>query len=239
VSALNGAKFLDLVLATNTGFATGLEYNAVAVVLNCGLRCSNIALSSSPATSAFNQSVTFTAVVTPANARSAQIPTGSVIFQDVTGASPITLGTATLSSGTAAFNYSGLAIGMHSISAAYQGHQFCPEYLSNNHADCYSGECRHVDKLVAEPVEPGRSVTFTATVMASTSGISTGAVTFSDNGTPSVSVQLNAAGSASFATSSLTTGTHSITWSYSGDSNFMASASPIVGTKCGAICDHS
>jgi len=233
---LNGDKFLDLVLATNTGFATGLGYNAVTVVLNCGLRCSNITLSSSPTTSAFNQSVTFTAIVTPANAQATQAPTGSVIFQDVTGIPPVTLGTATLSSGTAAFTYSGLAIGTHSISAAYQGDtNFVPSTAATITQTVTMANTSISINSSPNPAAPGQSVTFTGAVMASTSGIPTGSVTFSDNGTPSVSVQLDATGSASFATSSLTAGTHSITWSYSGDSNFAASTSPaltqIIGTN--------
>jgi hypothetical protein len=112
---LNGDKFLDLALATNTGFATGLGYNAVTVALNCGLRCSNVTLSSSPTTSAFNQSVTFTAMVTPANGQATQVPAGSVVFQDVTGTPAITMGTAALSSGTAVFTYSALAIGRRAM----------------------------------------------------------------------------------------------------------------------------
>ncbi|HTB94239.1 MAG TPA: FG-GAP-like repeat-containing protein [Candidatus Sulfotelmatobacter sp.] len=226
---LDGDKFLDLVLATNTGFATGLGYNAVTVVLNCGLRCSNIALSSSPTTSAFNQSVTFTATVTPANAQATQKPTGSVIFQDGTSTPPITLGPATLSSGTATFTYSGLAIGTHGIFAAYQGDtNFVPSTSATIMQTVTQANTSVSINSSPNPSTPGQSVTFATTVMPSTSGVPTGSVTFSDNGTPSVSVQLDAAGSASFTSSSLTTGTHSITWSYSGDSNFAASTSPVL-----------
>jgi hypothetical protein len=77
---LNADGFPDLILATNTGYAIGLGFNAATVVLNCGLRCTNTAVASSPASSVFNQTVTFTATVTAANAKATGTPTGTVTF---------------------------------------------------------------------------------------------------------------------------------------------------------------
>ncbi|MBD0369797.1 MAG: PQQ-dependent sugar dehydrogenase [Pyrinomonadaceae bacterium] len=75
----------------------------------------------------------------------------------------------------------------------------------------------------------GQSVTFTATVT-SASGTPTGAVQFKDGannlGSP---VALNASGVATFTTSSLTVGTHTITAEYGGDSNFNASTGTLSG----------
>jgi hypothetical protein len=75
------------------------------------------------------------------------------------------------------------------------------------------------------PSSYGQSVIFTATV-ASTSGTATpsGSVTFKDGSTSLGTVTLSG-GSASLSMSSLSVGPHSITASYSGDSNFLSSAS--------------
>jgi hypothetical protein len=70
----------------------------------------------------------------------------------------------------------------------------------------------------------GQSVTFTATV---TSGVGTptGSVTFRDGTTGLGSGTLNASGQATFNTSALSVGNHSITAVYDGDTNYVASTS--------------
>ena len=74
----------------------------------------------------------------------------------------------------------------------------------------------------------GQSVTFTATVAASSgSGTPTGMVDFLDGDTP-LGFNALTAGEATFTTSSLTVATHSITVAYFGDTNFITSISPIV-----------
>jgi hypothetical protein len=74
------------------------------------------------------------------------------------------------------------------------------------------------------PAVFGNSLTLTATVTSST-GTPTGTVAFLDGATPLTTVALNSAGSASFTTSSLVAGTHTITANYSGGSGFEASSS--------------
>ena len=99
----------------------------------------------------------------------------------------------------------------------------------------------------ADPSILASSVTLTATVTP-TSGSSTptGTVTFSDGSTVLASQPL-ANGQATFTTSSLTIGSHSITATYSGDSNFTGSASTALtqavqyepaGTSCGGDVGH-
>lgn len=79
------------------------------------------------------------------------------------------------------------------------------------------------------PSDLGQSVTFTATVTAS-AGTPTGTIQFKDAGnnlgTP---VALNASGVATFSTSSLTVGTHTITAEYSGAAGFEASSGTLPG----------
>ena len=74
----------------------------------------------------------------------------------------------------------------------------------------------------ANPATVGASVTFTATV---TGGTPTGNVTFYDGATPLGTSTLNGSFQATFGSSNLTAGTHSITAQYAGDANDAASTS--------------
>jgi hypothetical protein len=73
------------------------------------------------------------------------------------------------------------------------------------------------------PSSFGQSVTFTVTVTGS--GVPTGAVTFKDGATTLGTGTLNASAQATFATASLSIGTHSITAVYGGDALNLASTS--------------
>ncbi len=73
----------------------------------------------------------------------------------------------------------------------------------------------------------GTSVTFTATVTpVGGGGIPTGTVTFKDGSTTLGTGALNGAGVATFSTSALAAGTHSITAVYGGSGSFVTSTSP-------------
>jgi hypothetical protein len=73
------------------------------------------------------------------------------------------------------------------------------------------------------PSAHGSAVTFTATVSGG-SGVPTGNVFFSDNGSNLAGFGLDASGNASITVSSLSAGTHTITASYGGDSVYAASS---------------
>jgi hypothetical protein len=71
------------------------------------------------------------------------------------------------------------------------------------------------------PAPAGQPVTFTATVAPSlVSTIPTGTIKFSDGATILATVPLDQNGQASFTTSGLSLGTHTIRTKYSGDRNF-------------------
>src|SRR5436190_1866230 len=83
------------------------------------------------------------------------------------------------------------------------------------------------------PSALGQAVTFTATVQPATgSGTPTGTVTFNDGAIVLGPGSLNG-GTATFTTSGLGTGTHSITGIYGGDANFTGSTSPILTQTIG------
>ena len=74
------------------------------------------------------------------------------------------------------------------------------------------------------PSRTGLPVTFTATVKAGASAVTTGTVQFADNGVDVGSpVALNGSGQATFSTSALSEGTHTIRATYSGSTGFLTS----------------
>jgi len=79
------------------------------------------------------------------------------------------------------------------------------------------------------PSKFGQSVTFTTTVAAGLTGQAspTGKVTFMSDSNVLGSVQL-VNGTASFSTSSLTTGSHATTAVYNGDANYNSHSSPVL-----------
>ena len=182
------------------------------------------ALVSSPNPSVFGQSVTFTAMVSAA-------ATGTVTFND----GPTPLSTNTLSSGQATFVTSVLSATSHSITVTYNGDaNFNPNTSAVVTQIVNLASSATVVTSSAQPSVFGQSVTFTATVSAASpsTGTPTGSVTFQD-GTNLLGTATLAGGLATFTTNSLSLGSHSITATYAGDSNFTGSddsASPFTQT---------
>ena len=176
--------------------------------------------------SVYGQSVTFSAIVT-ALAPGGGTPSGSVTFLD--GAS--TLGTATLSGGKATLKTSSLAVNTHAITVQYGGDA---NFTTSTSAVLYQvvnqAATTTALKSSKNPTVYGQSVTFTATVTASSpgSGTPSGSVTFLDGGNPIGTASLDGSGVATLATSSLSTTSHAITATYSGDGNFTTSTSSAV-----------
>ena len=184
-------------------------------------------VSSSANPSVFSQSVTFTAAVT-ANSPGSGIPTGTVTFKD--GAT--TLGTSTLDgTGHATFTTSTLTVASHSITASYGG-------SSSFNTSASSALTQTVNKDATSssvtsslnPSNHGQTVTFTATVVANSPGtaVPTGSVIFKDGNKNLSTKTLNASGQATFATSTLARGSHSITVVYGGSTNSLGSTSPVL-----------
>ena len=173
-------------------------------------------LSSSLNPSYVGQSVTLTATVAPSGA------SGTVTFYDGT----TILGTGSLnSSGQVTFSTSTFAAGPHSITASYNGN-------TNFAASSSTALTQTVNKFstsTALTLSPnttafGQPVTITAGVTSS-AGVPAGTVTFYDGATALGTGSVNSSGQATLSTSSLTAGSHSITASYAGNSNFASSTS--------------
>ena len=196
-------------------------------------------VSSSPNPSQLGQTVTFTATVAPVNS-TASSPTGTVTFTEgaTTLASSVTLN----GSDQATFTTSSLAVGSHTITAAYSGDSTFGASTGSDSASpqVVSAASKSATSDVTSSVNPsvhGQTVTFSVTVsaVAPATGTPTGTVTFSDQSGSLGTGTLNGSGVATFSTSTLSTSKHTVTASYSGDSTFSgsndsASATPLVQT---------
>lgn len=170
------------------------------------------------------QTITLTAAVAPKSGSG--VPTGTMTFSDST----IQLGSVSLNSaGSAAFDTSSLAIGSHSIAAAYSGDANFAASTSAPISVTVSAPAKIATTTSvlasAAQITLGQSVTFTSGVVPqSGTGVPTGSTTFLDGQTQLGVVALNG-GAASFSSANLAAGTHTITAAYSGDSNYSASTS--------------
>ena len=171
-------------------------------------------LSSSQNPSGFNQSVTFTATVTP-NGGAAL--TGTVAFMD----GSTTLATVALSNGSATYTTSTLSMGTHSISVSYAGAS-----LDSASSSVLSQivQKASTSTVLTDSSQSG-SLILSATVSRASAGTPTGTVSFMDGTTSLGNSTLNGSGGATLSTSSLSAGVHNITAVYSGDSDFGTSTS--------------
>jgi Bacterial Ig-like domain (group 3) len=179
-----------------------------------------------PNPAVFGQPVLFTAAVRALNPGTGT-PTGAVVFED----GSTSIGSLTISgSGRVTFTYSALARGNHAITASYQGDSNFAGSSYANYGETV-GRDATTTRVTASvnPVHSGSPVTFTAAVIASApgSGTPSGTVTFMDFTTALATLTLNAAGTQTFSTSSLTTGMHAITAVYAQSSSFLGSNSPV------------
>ena len=192
---------------------------------------------SSPDPSTVNQPVTFTATVTVP--QGAGVPTGTVTFLEGTAV----LGTGTLDGGgLATFSTSSLTVGDHTITAAYGGDlssaasTSSPEDVTMNWP-ALKGTATMLSRSPATAgLSSGQLVTFTAIVSdpdtsADDSAIASGSVAFTIDGCacdrPAPVGEREAV--ATFATSALPLGYHTVQAAYSGAGRFAPSVSNSVG----------
>ena len=198
--------------------------SALSQVVNKDSSTTTLTSSSNP--SVFGQPVTFTATIT-ANAPGNGNPGGSVTFADGT----TTLATVSLSGGSASYTTSTLSVNAgHTIGASYGGDgNFLSSSTTISQAVNMASTMTSLSASTASSVF-GQSVTFSATVSAVAPGAGTpsGTVSFQDGGAPIGSGTVDSAGHASFSTTALSVGSHTITAVYSGDGNFTGSTSSAV-----------
>jgi hypothetical protein len=191
-------------------------------------------------TTVTGQQVTFTVAVSNTGT-SGFTPTGTVTVTDTTysvpspgvlNSSTVTLGSNLALDGTghASVSTSALAATKHFITATYSGDaNFSPGSASLIQYVHASGSTMTLKSSV-NPSTPGQSVTFTATVGALPpgSGTPTGQVTFQDGTTVLAQAPVNSSGVVTYSTSTLATGSHTVTATYASDTNFAASSGSVV-----------
>ena len=213
----------DTLTAVYGGDAKDNGSTGAALVQTVQTATTATTLATSVNPSMFGSGVTFTATITT----NGGVASGTVTFSDGSKA----LGTAPVTAGTAVYSLSTLAIGAHSIVAAYSGD-------ANNAASMSSALSQQVLQAgavtvvsSANPSIAGTSVSFTATISSPQSAAVTGSVTFKDGSAALGTVGVGGAGSATFSTAALAVGQHTIVASYSGDSlNQAATSSLLVQT---------
>ena len=175
--------------------------------------------------------MTLTATVAAADSGQ-PAPTGNVVFRDdqvIYGSAPLVNGTATLAVTIA-------TPGDHAIQAVYTGDTTFDECISPN-VKVTAGLASTTIALTSSDAtaDPGQMVTFTATISSTTNAPlpPIGSVSFFD-GTKFLGTGFVNGGTASYQTSSLSVGQHTITAVYGGDMNYSPSTSATLTQMVGA-----
>ncbi len=215
------------VVASYPGDSNYDASTSIEIQLPSAMTTPAITATASASTTAYGANVTLTAKMTFAGSP----PTGSVSFLD--GA--VSLGGRLLTNGVAALTTNALGVGTHSITAAYAGDLNYNAATSKALSLTVSQGTPAVSlSASASSVLPGVPVTFTSTVNGG--GVApTGILTFLDGGKELSATRLSLGSTtANYTTSTLAAGSHSITASYSGDTNYLPAASPSVAVTVGA-----
>jgi Big-like domain-containing protein/VCBS repeat protein len=206
---------VDVVAADN-------DYAGATVLLNGSGSASSLSSSANPAVA--SQYLTFTSSVAATVRGITAVPTGSVTFFD----GSTSLGVATMINGVAVWGISSLAVGTHSITAQYGGDSNFHSSTSTVYSEVITLATDSIGLISSmNPAPVAQSITFTATVSSASGGATatpTGSVSFLDGGALLGTTSVTS-GVATFSTSSLAAGNHSITAQYSGDANFSGNSS--------------
>ena len=207
------------VVAVYLGNLNYLTSTAIALNINVSLAVCTINVSASATLVLLGASVNLTATVNSPGGT----PTGILTFRSGLNV----IGTATLNGGgQGALTLTTSLVGLLSIGIDYSG--------DATHLPCTApiiiitvnqGPTTTAVSPSANPSIAGNPVIFTAVVTGS-GATPTGSVTFRDGAATIGTGTLNGSGQASFSTSGLAAGSHSITAVYAGDANFTGSTSP-------------
>jgi hypothetical protein len=214
--------------------STEVNTGGITVLLNQStLTQTTVVLTiASPLTITFGQSINGSALVT---ASDGSLPTGTISFYD--GAANICTIPVAPSASCPASAGANFVVGTHVLTAVYSGDT---THLGSASAPvtvtvlpvATPTKAQTVTMLTStmDPATSGQSVTFTANVAAAGGSVAapTGVVTFLDGVTVLGTKTLVGSGVASFSTAALSVGVHSITASYGGDANSVASVSAVL-----------
>jgi hypothetical protein len=222
-----GSQTISAIYSGDTNYASANSPVLTEIVNPATNTPSTTTLISSANPSASGQLVVFTATVA-GNGSNTTTPSGTVTFMDGT----TTLGIVTMNGAAQAlFSYTSPNSGSHSITAIYAGNGSYAGSTSTALTQVVNVSTKTATTTSltssANPATTGQSIIFTATVagVGSNTPVPTGTVTFLDGATTLGTNALNSSAQATFTTSTLTAGSHSITAVYSADTNYAASTS--------------
>jgi hypothetical protein len=215
---VTGTATVTVQLHDNGGTANGGSDTSVQTFL-IGVKIATATTLTAPASSTYGQTVTFTAQVTPVSGSAAPLAGENVAFED---GSAVLATVALDGTGAASYSTTALLAGTHSITAVYAGDA---NYAASSSAPPQTLTIARAATTTtvhsSQPVTPlGQPVTFTAQVTpasGSASALAGETVTFTEGATNLGSGTLDATGSASFTTSALGLGMHTVTAVYNGD----------------------
>jgi large repetitive protein len=217
-----------------------LSASEAALPQNVDKATTNTTIGSSAATSVLSQPVTFTitvSVVSPG----AGAPTGSVTFEQggtACGNGTNVLATKTLGGGQATFATSSLAVGAHTIRGCYAE---TTNFKGSNNSTTQTVNKAPTSTAIESDASTSvfsQEVTFKITVSPLSPAVATptGNVTFEKggtacgNGTDMLATKALSGGEATFATSSLAVGAHTIRGCYAETANFEGSVNSMTQT---------
>jgi hypothetical protein len=218
---LAGNHSITVIYAGDANFITSTS-NALS--LTFAKDTPSITLAASPATtSAYGQAITFTVALAAQATGSTDVPSGTVEFFD--GAT--SLGTATVDGGGfAALSISGsssLSVGSHTITAVYSGEVDFNSVTSAPLSYTVTQAANAVTIGITSSRNPsvyGDTVTLTIVVASAVGATPTGTVSIVDHGVTLNTVTLDGSGTAVYSLPLFSAGIHTITVTYSGDSNY-------------------
>jgi len=218
---------LHSIVATYAGDTMHFTSSSAPALIQTVLEGTSTGLTSTANPSAVGQSVTFTATESVSGGGGVT-PDGTVSFMD--GTTLLTT-QAINTGGVAMYATSTLTAGVHQITAVYNG-DAAKQIQGSTSAVLNQDVQAPTTATLTSSLNPslyGNSVTFAATIPPSGSAAPTGTVSFLDGATQIGTGTLKGnPGVATFTTSTLNVGTHSITASYAGDSmNGPSSSLPV------------
>lgn len=234
-----GARSLSATFTPSSDALAGSAGGTTVTVVDAS---TDVSVSADPASPTPGESVTLTAQVAAAAPSDLAISSGSVTFSvngTTVGSAPVTAG------GQASLTVNSLGAGTSNVVATYtpaNNSGLASSMGSDNVTETTTIATATALSLSTQAAVAGQPVTLTASVTAS-SAVTTGTVTFAENGAPLGSAAVDANGQASFTVSALTVGTDSLTAAYDpGASNFGASeggASATIGDAATAVALQS
>jgi sugar lactone lactonase YvrE len=248
--ATGSITFLD----TSGGTATTLGTAALNATNTASLNTATLAAGAhslvavypGDATHAAAQSSAFAITVTPLAVTATANPASIVYGQPVPVFGGVLSGVLPQDAGTVAAVFTTSAgalspVGTYSITATLTGSAAGNYAVAVTPADLNIAKAQSLATLANLTSSPsvGVPVTLSAKVASATSGVPTGSITLMDGAAVLGVAPLSAAGGATFTTSSLALGTHTLSAAYAGDSNFLPSSPGLATVVVGAGPDFT